>query len=120
MIEQIFSHCRINFTVDRGRELARHASSSDWAVASNKMQSSPHRRASRAQNLADWLWFVCHTISRLCPRIDAEIKPAGIERRRLKQVLRKIVFRHTAICREVDISSEKCKTRDHHRTNYLK
>src|SRR5262249_61768039 len=79
--QHIASHVRINFTVDAGCEFARHTGGADWTVAINEVQRCPHRRAARAQSLADWLRFVCLTIGQLRPWIDAEIKALRIKRR---------------------------------------
>src|SRR4029077_1555775 len=120
MIEQIFSYFRIDFTVDHGPEFARYASGSDWAVAIDEMQPSPHRRAARPQSLADRFRLVRLAVSKLRPRIDAHIKTSWIERRRFKQFLRKIVLGDAAVGRDAEICSQKCQKRNHNRSPFLK
>ena len=65
--------------------------------------------------MANWLRLVCHTIGKFCPGIDAQIKPAWIERRRFKQLPRKIVRGNAAVRREAEICSEECEKCDGHR-----
>src|SRR5262249_6717955 len=98
--------------MDRATEFARYTSGSDWTVAIDEMQSSPHRGAARPQSLANRLRLVCHTIGKLRPRIDAQIKSSSIEWRGFKQLLRKIVGRNAAVGRDEVIRSQECEKCD--------
>src|SRR4029453_14935644 len=92
-----------------------NASRPDWAVTIDEMQACPHRGASRAQSLAYRLRLICDTIGQLRPRVDAEIKASRIEWRGFKQLLRKVVSRHTAVRRDAEICRKQRRKRDNHR-----
>src|SRR6476661_505291 len=57
VVEQISSNLGINFTVNARCEFTCHPCRADRAVPIDEMQSCPHRGASWAQGLADWLRF---------------------------------------------------------------
>src|SRR4029453_12686536 len=109
------SYIRINFTMNARCKFARHTCSADGAVAIDESQSGPHRGASRPSRLANRLRLVRHSVSKLRPRIHAEIEPLRIERRRVKKFLRKIVSGNSAVCRDVEVGREQRAKRDRHR-----
>src|SRR5882762_7916308 len=100
------SYVGIDFAMNRGREFPSHAGRPNGAITIDEMQSCPHRCTSWAQNFAHRLRFICYTRAKLGPRINAEIKSSGIERSWFEQVLRKIVPRDAAICRDPDVSGQ--------------
>src|SRR5438309_5795735 len=68
--KQIFRHVRIELAVDREIEFTRDAGRSNWAVAVNETQSSPHRRATRPNSLIDCSGFFLHAIRSFRRRIN--------------------------------------------------
>src|SRR6266404_515117 len=106
-LEQITRHIRIDLAMNVSGKCPRYTGWTDRAVAVDEAQPRQHRRAARPDDLADRPRLFLAAVIRLRRRINTQVKPGRIERRRIEQTLIEMVFWHTTIGREAEISREQ-------------
>ena len=93
--------------VNREVEFARHSGRPDGTVAVDHAHAAPHGSAAGPQGRAEGHRSFLQAIIKLGRRIDAEIEALRVERRGLRELLIKVVFRDAAVRREAKVSGKE-------------